>query len=71
MANALASARAGMKKAGKPMKLGNGGRFAALKAKLAGRAGVSNPAALAASIGRKKLGSARFKSLAAKGRARN
>ena len=30
------------------MKLGSGGRFAALKKKLSGRKGVSDPAALAA-----------------------
>lgn len=47
--------------------LGSGDRFAALKAKLAGKPGVQNPGALAASIGRKKLGKNKFQSLAAKG----
>lgn len=47
--------------------LGQGGRFAALENKLAGK-GVRDPAALAASIGRKKYGAKRFGSLAAKGR---
>lgn len=40
--------------------LGQGGRFAALEHKLAGRPGVTNPGALAASIGRRKYGGARF-----------
>ena len=35
--------------------LGSGGRFAALKAELASEAGVKDPGALAASIGRKKM----------------
>jgi len=43
--------------------LGQGGRFAALKQKLAARPGVKNPAALAASIGRKKYGAKRFGAL--------
>lgn len=47
--------------------LGSGGRFAALENKLAGK-GVRDPAALAASIGRKKYGKAKFQGLAAKGR---
>lgn len=51
------------------MKLGGGGRFAALKSELAHRPGVTNPGGLAAYIGRKKLGKQRFQSLAAKGRA--
>lgn len=50
------------------MRLGGGGRFAALKGELAHRPGVKNPGALAAYIGRKKLGKERFQSLAAKGR---
>ena len=45
------------------MKLGGGGRFAALEGKLAARPGVRNPAALAASIGRKKYGKKKFQSL--------
>jgi len=47
-------------------KLGSGGRFKALVGKLQGK--VSNPAAVAASIGRKKYGKKKFQGLAAKGR---
>lgn len=50
-------------------KLGSGARFKALKKKLAGK-GVRNPGAVAAFIGRKKYGKARFQKLAAKGRKR-
>ena len=53
--------------AAKP-KLGSGARFAALEKKLAGKPGVTDPGALAASIGRKKYGAAKFQSLAAKGK---
>lgn len=49
-------------------KLGEGGRFAALKAKLAKRPGVEDPGALSAFIGRAKFGKKRFQGLAAKGR---
>lgn len=49
-------------------KLGSGGRFAALKAALAKQGDVSNPGALAASIGRKKYGKKKFQLLAAKGK---
>jgi hypothetical protein len=48
--------------------LGEGGRFVALKSTLAGRPGVTNPGALAASIGRKKYGKAKMQSMAAAGR---
>jgi len=48
--------------------LGEGGRFAALEAKLDKRPSVTNPGALAAYIGRKKYGKSRFQKLAAKGR---
>lgn len=48
--------------------LGQGGRFQALKSKLASRPGVTDPGALAAAIGRKRYGKAKFQSLAAKGR---
>jgi hypothetical protein len=48
--------------------LGSGARFAALKNKLASRPGVTDPAALAASIGRKKFGAKKMASMAAKGR---
>lgn len=47
--------------------LGEGGRFAALKKKLAAK-GASDPAALAAYIGRKKLGKAKFQRLSAAAR---
>lgn len=47
--------------------LGSGGRFAALKRKLASQ-GAANPGALAASIGRKKYGNAKMARLAALGR---
>ena len=50
-------------------KLGSGGRFRALKAKLS-RKGVRDPAALAASIGRKKYGARRMADMAAAGRRR-
>lgn len=49
-------------------KLGSGGRFAALRSKLSHEKGVTNPGALAASIGRKKLGFSAFNKLAAHGR---
>ena len=43
--------------AGKSMKLGGGGRFAKIEA-AAKRGGAENPAAVAASIGLKKIGRA-------------
>lgn len=49
-------------------KLGQGGRFAALKNELAGKKGIYNPAGLAAAIGRKKYGKKKFQSLARKGK---
>lgn len=49
-------------------KLGTGARFAALKAKLGKREGVTNPGALAAYIGRKKYGAHKMAVWAAKGR---
>lgn len=52
----------------KKPKLGTGDRFAALKARLAARKGVTNPGALAAAIGRKKYGVKRFAKLGAKGK---
>ncbi len=52
----------------KSMKPGGGGRFAALKKKLGGKA--EDPAAVAASIGRKKYGKAKFQGFAAAGRRR-
>lgn len=48
--------------------LGSGERFAALKKKLAGREGITNPAALAASIGRKKYGKDKMAKMSATGR---
>lgn len=48
--------------------LGQGGRFAALKDKLADEPGVDNPGAVAASIGRKKYGKAGFQKLAKNGK---
>lgn len=49
-------------------KLGSGGRFKALKAKLGKEKGVTDPGALAASIGRKKYGEKRMAGWAAKGK---
>ena len=51
------------------MRLGSGGRYKRLISKLE-KQGVDDPAALAAYIGRKKLGKEKFQSLAAKGRRR-
>ena len=51
-------------------KLGSGARFKALKKKLAARGGIEDPAALAASIGRKKYGKAKMAKLSAAGRKR-
>ena len=48
--------------------VGQGGRFAALKQKLAGKKGVTNPGALAASIGRKKYTKVRFQMMAMRGK---
>lgn len=56
--------------AGKSMKLGGGGRFAKLTKKLGKRQDVKDPKALAAYIGRKKLGSSKFQHLALRGRVR-
>lgn len=50
--------------------LGSGARFAALKKELTGKKGVRDPGALAASIGRKKLGKKKMASLSAAGRKR-
>ena len=55
--------------AGKSMDLGGGGRFAALAAK-AKKSGSRNPRAVAAAVGRKKYGKARFQAMAAAGRKR-
>jgi len=55
---------------GKKPRLGSGERFAALKAELAGKPGIRNPGAVAASIGRKKYGKAKMVRMAAAGRRR-
>lgn len=46
------------------------GRFAALSSKLADEPDVRDPNALAAAIGKKRLGKAKFANLAAAGRKR-
>lgn len=48
--------------------LGSGGRFAALKSKLSKEKGVTNPGGLAAYLGRRSLGKAKFQALAAAGK---
>jgi len=53
------------------MKPGGGGRFAALKEKLSHRPGVTDPGALAAAIGRKRYGKAKFQKMAAAGKRRS
>jgi len=52
------------------MRLGGGGRFQKLKNMLAHKPGVTNPGAVAASIGRKKLGAEHMEKLAAAGKRR-
>lgn len=54
----------------KSMKLGGGGRFQKLEGQLAAKPGVTDPKALAASIGRKKLGAPKMAELAEKGKER-
>ena len=57
---------------GKSMKLGGGGRFAALTNKLESQGKSSGSAkAIAASIGRKKYGSKKMSGWASKGRKRS
>ena len=54
---------------GKSMRVGGGGRFAKLTAKLRSEGKSEKSAkAIAASIGRKKYGNAKMSSMAAKGR---
>jgi len=53
----------------KSMKLGGGGRFAAIEAK-AKASGAANPAAVAAAAGINKYGKARMAKMAAAGRKR-
>lgn len=52
----------------KSMKLGAGGRFEKLKNKLSKQKGVKDPEALAAAIGRKKLGPEKMAELSKKGK---
>lgn len=54
----------------KSMKLGGGGRFEALKNRLSNKPGVTDPAALAAEIGRKKYGNLAMQRMASAGRRR-
>lgn len=54
----------------KSMKPGGGGRYQKLVKKLAAQ-GADDPRALAASIGRKKYGKAKFQKMAAQGRKRS
>lgn len=54
----------------KSMAPGGGGRFAALESKLAAKPGITNPGALAATIGRKKFGPSKMAKFAARGRRR-
>jgi len=51
-------------------KLGTGARFRALTKKLSGKKGVTDPAGLAAYIGRKKYGNKLMSKMAAAGRKR-
>lgn len=53
---------------GKQPKLGSGKRFENLTEAISKRNGVSNPAAVAAAIGRKKYGAKKFAGIAAKGK---
>lgn len=53
---------------GKKPPLGQGGRFASLEKAIGKRKGVTNPAAVAASIGRKKYGAKKMARMAAAGR---
>jgi len=53
---------------GTPPPPGEGGRFKALESALAKKGNVSNPAATAAAIGRKKYGKEEFQRMAAAGR---
>ena len=47
---------------------GEGSRFEALEKSIAAHGGAKNPGAVAAAIGRKKYGKARFQKMASKGR---
>lgn len=48
--------------------VGQGGRFAALKAKIAKSKGVKDAGAIAAKIGREKYGNTKFQKMAKKGK---
>lgn len=52
------------------MKPGGGGRFAKLKSSFAKKPGITNPGALAASIGRNKYGAEKMAKFSATGRKR-
>lgn len=52
-------------------KLGSGKRFAALKKELSSEKGVTDPGALAASIGRKKYGNKKISAIAKAARRRS
>lgn len=52
----------------KKPKLGSGGRFEELKKSIAAKGNISNPAAVAASIGRKKYGAEKMAKMSAAGR---
>lgn len=54
--------------AAKKPKLGTGARFKKLDGQLAKEKGVTDPAALAAAIGRKKYGAKKMTSMAQKGK---
>lgn len=54
----------------KSNKIGGGGRFQALKSKLAKGGKVSDPGAVAAAIGRNKYGAKRMAKMSAAGRKR-
>ncbi len=56
-----------MAKPNKKAPLGQGGRFAAVEAS-AKKSGASNPAAVAAAVGRKKYGAKKFAAMGAAGR---
>jgi hypothetical protein len=56
-----------MARPSKSAPLGEGGRFAAVK-ESAAKSGAKDPAAVAAAVGRKKFGKAKFQELAAAGR---
>ena len=67
MARALPKQRKARPDASAP--LGEGGRFAAVEADAAA-SGARDPAAVAAAVGRRKYGKARFQKMAAAGRKR-